>query len=154
MTVLWQDRLLTEVHIGRCCADTPNHSHLTEEGGTDHIGKKPHIILWPCQRVASPVSSLCCNPGVLKDLLGWVTLEGVDDKAPANQLLSRIGHLVPVWRVELEKTREDLVEELLLVVGATGEGGIAAEEDVHDHTNRPDVNLKSNFLSVCLSLVG
>ena len=42
VTVLRQDRLLTEVHIiGRCCADLPNHSHLTE-GATDHIGEKPH----------------------------------------------------------------------------------------------------------------
>jgi len=31
MTLLRQDRLLTEVHIGRCCAADPsNHSHLTE----------------------------------------------------------------------------------------------------------------------------
>ena len=98
--------------------------------------------------------SLGCNPWVLKDFLGGVPLERVDYKAPTNQLLGRISHLVPIGRVELKETREDLVEELLLVVGAAGEGGIAAEEDVHDHTNRPDVNLKSNFLSVSLSLVG
>ena len=133
---------MTEVHIiGRCCADLPNHSHLTE-GATDHIGEKPHT--------SSP--SLRCNPGVLKDFLGRVTLEGVDNKAPAYQLLGRVGHLVPVRRVELEETGEDLIEELLLVVGAAAEWGVATEEDVHDHTNRPNINLKIITLLLLLAL--
>ena len=117
VTVLRQDRLLTEVHIiGRCCADLPNHSHLTE-GATDHIREKPHTLSSdPTYRV--PISSLRCNPGVLKDFLGRVTLEGVDNKAPAYQLLGRVGHIVPVGRIKLKETGEDLIKELLLVVGA------------------------------------
>ena len=89
---------------------------------------------------------------MLKDFLGGVTLEGVDNKAPADQLLGRVGHLVPVGRVELEETGEDLIEELLLVVGAAGEWGIATEEDVHDHTNRPNVDLKSKTSLVFIHL--
>ena len=90
---------------------------------------------------------------MLKDFLGRVTLEGVDNKAPAYQLLGRVGHLVPVRRVELEETGEDLIEELLLVVGAAAEWGVATEEDVHDHTNRPNINLKSITLLLLLVLI-
>ena len=64
---------------------------------------------------------------MLKDFLGRVSLEWVDDKAPADQLLGRVGHLIPIGRVELEEAGEDLVKELLLVVRAAGEGGVAAE---------------------------
>ena len=70
-------------------------------------------------------------------------MERVDDKAPTDQLLGRISHLVPIGRVELKETREDLVEELLLVVGAAGEGGVATQEDVHYYSNRPNVDLKN-----------
>ena len=87
--------------------------------------------------------SLGCNPWVLKDFLGGVTLERVDYKTPTDQLLGRISHLVPIGRVELKETREDLVEELLLVVGSAGEGGVATQEDVHYNSNRPNVDLKN-----------
>ena len=87
---------------------------------------------------------------MLQDFLGRVALKGVDNKAPADQLLGRVGHLIPVRRVELEETGEDLIEELLLVVGAAGEWGVATEEDVHDHTNRPNVNLKCKTSLVCI----
>ena len=151
MTLLRQDRLLTEVHIGRCCAADPsNHSHLTEGATITFWREATYHSLTPPD---SSISSLCCNPGVLKDFLCRVALEGVDDKAPADQLLSRVGHFIPVGWVELKKTREDLVKELLLVVGPAGEWGVATEEDVHDHTNRPDINLKYIILLVCIMYI-
>ena len=73
------------------------------------------------------MSSLGSNPGMLKYLLGRIPLQRVNHQTPAYQLLGRVGHLVPVRGVELEEAREDLVEEFFLVVGATGEGGVAAE---------------------------
>ena len=98
------------------------------------------------------MSSLGSNPGMLKYLLGRIPLQRVNHQTPAYQLLGRVGHLVPVGRVELEETGEDLIEELLLVVGAAGEWGIATEEDVHDHTNRPNVDLKSKTSLVFIHL--
>ena len=78
---------------------------------------------------------------MLEDLLGAVPLEGIDHQAPGDELLGGVGDVVPVGAVELEEPGQDLVEELLLVVGAAGEGRVAAEQDVHDHTDRPDVHL-------------
>ena len=73
------------------------------------------------------MSSLGSNPGMLKYLLGRIPLQRVNHQTPAYQLLGGVGHLVPVGRVELKEAREDLVEEFFLVVGATGEGRVAAE---------------------------
>ena len=89
------------------------------------------------------MSSLGSNPGMLKYLLGRIPLQRVNHQTPAYQLLGGVGHLVPVGGVELKETREDLVEELLLVVGAAGEGGVATQEDVHYNSNRPNVDLKN-----------
>ena len=71
--------------------------------------------------------SLAHDPGMLQYLFGWVPLQGVDYQGPGDQLLGGVGDVVPVGGVELKEAREDLVEEFFLVVGATGEGGVAAE---------------------------
>ena len=83
------------------------------------------------------------DPGMLQDLVGRVTLQRVDLQHPRNQLFSRIGDLVPVRRVKLEQSAQDLIEQFLLVVGSRRERGVADEQDVHDDTGGPDVDLDS-----------
>ena len=83
-------------------------------------------------------------PGVLQNLLGRVALQGVHHQAPGDQLLGGVGDVVPVGGVELEQSGQDLVEQLLLVVGPAGEGRVAAEEDVQDNAHRPHINLEIN----------
>ena len=81
---------------------------------------------------------------MLQDLLGGVALQGVHHQAPGDQLLGGVGDVIPVGGVELEQSGQDLVEQLLLVVGPAGEGRVAAEEDVQDNAHRPHVNLEIN----------
>ena len=100
-----------------------------------------------------PGSLLGQDPGVLEDLLGAVPLEGVHHEAPGDELLGGVGDVVPVGAVELEEPGQDLVEELLLVVGAAGEGRVAAEQDVHDHTDRPHVHLnRAEVISIVIAI--
>ena len=78
---------------------------------------------------------------MLHDLVGRVPLQRVYLQHPRDQLLGRVTDFVPVRRIELENSAQDLIEELLLVVGAGGEGWIADQEDVHDDPGGPDVDL-------------
>ena len=57
------------------------------------------------------------NPGMLENLVGGVALKGIDLKHPGYQLLGRVGDLVPVRGVELEESAQNLIKQLLLVVG-------------------------------------
>jgi hypothetical protein len=66
-------------------------------------------------------------------------LVGVDDEDLADEVLGGGGDDVPLLRVHGELARADLVEEGVLVL--VGEGRVAAEEDVEDDAQRPDVAL-------------
>ena len=44
------------------------------------------------------------DPGVLEDLLGTVSLERIHHQTPGDQLLRRVGDLVPVRTVELKQS--------------------------------------------------
>ena len=57
------------------------------------------------------------NPGMLENLVGGVALKGIDLKHPGYQLLGRVGDLVPVRGVELKESAQNLIKQLLLVVG-------------------------------------
>ena len=50
------------------------------------------------------------NPGMREDLLGAVSLGGVDDQEFADEVLGGVGDVVPVGRWKLELGVEDLLE--------------------------------------------
>jgi len=78
---------------------------------------------------------------MLHNLVGRVPLQRVNLQHPRDQLLGRVTDFVPVRRIELKNSTQDLIEELLLVVGTRGEGWVADQEDVHDDPGGPDVDL-------------
>ena len=78
---------------------------------------------------------------MLEDFVGRISLKRIDLEHPRDQLLGRVGDVVPVRRVELEQTAQNLIEKLFLLIRARRERRISHKQDVHDDPGGPDVNL-------------
>ena len=124
------------------CSLTLNSNLLLKIKFQTHCDSWGLLLIYFRTHQPSFFASQAQNPGMLKYLLGWVSLKGVYHQRPGDELLGGIGYIVPVWGIELEKAREDLVEEFLLVVCPTGKRRIPAEKNVEDDSHRPNIDLR------------
>lgn len=79
------------------------------------------------------------KPLVLQRLRRRRPICGVDGETLAHEVARGLGYVRPVLlRLELVVARDDCLHLLLLCV--TVEGRVPAEQEIRDHTHRPDVD--------------
>lgn len=66
-----------------------------------------------------------------------------------NKILGRLGDIVPVGRIELVLALHYLCKQIVVVSVLVVEGRIAAEQNVGNHANRPDVHRFAITKCVC-----
>ena len=93
---------------------------------------------FPCRNFASSCARLTDSPGVLQSVLTAQPFVDVDAHEATDELLGLGTDVVPIRRVEFEFAFQNLGEEIGVVLVV--EGRIAAQQDIADHADRPDVD--------------